>query len=226
MKSYREAKTDKEKARGKSTDELSFDEALRFFKKRGKEKGASRFRWRGDSYDLEGNKVTKPKSKSKPAPKTSTKERSETKKETGGRGDGLAEMARRAIDKPSKSTDSGQEDKAKATRSSTESLGIDRMSTKRFTDAEWHEMSRARRRALNLPVSDIGWQMSDRRLTAGKVRAEEREEAREEAYGNRSSNRNSRGNRNYNKGGMVKSGNKDYKKSGMFYKSGSPRGYK
>lgn len=28
------------------------------------------------------------------------------------------------------------------------------------------------------------------------------------------------------KGGMVKSGNKDYKKSGMFYKSGSPRGYK
>lgn len=28
------------------------------------------------------------------------------------------------------------------------------------------------------------------------------------------------------KGGMVKSGNKDYKNSGMFYKSGSPRGYK
>jgi hypothetical protein len=30
----------------------------------------------------------------------------------------------------------------------------------------------------------------------------------------------------FNKGGMVKKGTRDYKKSGMFYKSGSPRGYK
>lgn len=28
------------------------------------------------------------------------------------------------------------------------------------------------------------------------------------------------------RGGMAKNGNKDYKKSGMFYKSGSPKGYK
>lgn len=74
MKKYREAKTDKEKKRGKSTDELSFKEALNFFKKRGKDKGASKFRWRGDVYNLDGDKVggsKKTSASTNTAPKTS-----------------------------------------------------------------------------------------------------------------------------------------------------------
>lgn len=86
-KSYREAKTDKEKARGKSTDELSFDEALTFFQKRGKSKGSSKFRWRGDVYNTSGEKVTSssggskrsaPSSSSKPKMRTTQKPKVDT----------------------------------------------------------------------------------------------------------------------------------------------------
>lgn len=72
MKKYREAKTDEEKKRGKSTDELSFKEALNFFKKRGKEKGASKFRWRGDAYNLDGEKLNSTKKSSSKKERTST----------------------------------------------------------------------------------------------------------------------------------------------------------
>lgn len=71
-KTYKPA-TERQIKRGKgvSTDELSFNEALKYFQARGKEKGMNRFRHKGKVYDLTGKeiaskaapKATKPKDK-------------------------------------------------------------------------------------------------------------------------------------------------------------------
>lgn len=73
-KSYRKA-TEKEIKRGakKTTDELSKAEALKYFKKRSEDTGSKRFRWRGDVYDLEGNKIGGEKKSKSSAPEKSSK---------------------------------------------------------------------------------------------------------------------------------------------------------
>ena len=81
---------------------------------------------------------------------------------------------------------------------------------------EWEAMTRAERRAAGLPLTKVGWQ--NQRLTYGSS-----EPAVSTGSRGRAARRGSTG---MAKGGMVKKGTRDYKKSGMFYKSGSPRGYK
>ena len=247
---YREAKTDEEKKRGKSTDELSFEEALAFFKKRGKEKGATKFRWRGDAYSVSGEKLSsKPpkKSASSSAPKsTSTRpqarrtdikalsnppavEERNLSSTRGGRGDGVAEMARRVLDRPNTAErDTGTDNNRIIRKNFSDVKGgrgdgfkevISRKVEQSFvydgkqydrtgflakfkaaTDEDkrkmWEKLTPGQRRNLNLPIKNLSFSPRGPRTS------------------------------NMAKGGMVKSGNKDYKKSGMFYKSGSPRGYK
>lgn len=112
-KSYRKA-TEKEIKRGakKTTDELSKAEAMKYFQKRSKDTGSKQFRWRGDVYDLEGNKVGGKKTEDKkspapeksprPAPRSRAAADIETtklpKQGASGRGDGRAERIRRMTD--------------------------------------------------------------------------------------------------------------------------------
>ena len=48
------------RGKGKSTDQLSLADAKEYFNSRAKETGAKRFRWNGDVYDLNGNKISEP----------------------------------------------------------------------------------------------------------------------------------------------------------------------
>lgn len=58
-KTYRKAtEKDISKGKGKSTDELSLAEATAYFNKRAGETGAKKFRYKGEVYDLSGNKST------------------------------------------------------------------------------------------------------------------------------------------------------------------------
>jgi hypothetical protein len=96
---------------------------------------------------------------------------------------------------------------------------------------EWEAMTRAERRAAGLPLTKVGWQ--NQRLTY-RSSADTTERNSSTARSDDARARATRTNRSRNspdipgmaKGGMVKKGTRDYKKSGMFYKSGSPRGYK
>lgn len=65
MTKYRKASEKTIKSgKGKSTDELSFEEAKAYFNQRAKETGAKRFRHNGTVYDLSGNKVSETPSRS------------------------------------------------------------------------------------------------------------------------------------------------------------------
>lgn len=107
-KTYKPA-TERQIKRGKgvSTDELSFNEALKYFQARGKEKDMNRFRHKGKVYDLTGKEIAP---KAKPATKAmETSPRPKAKPTTGGgRGDGAAEVKRRSADaKPATSARTG-----------------------------------------------------------------------------------------------------------------------
>lgn len=73
---YRKA-TEKDiaKGRGKSTDELTLAEATAYFNKRSAETGAKKFRYKGEVYDLSGEKAA-----AKPAAKPSAKPAASTPK--------------------------------------------------------------------------------------------------------------------------------------------------
>ena len=59
MATYRKAtEKDISKGKGKSTDELSLAEATAYFNKRSGETGAKKFGYKGEVYDLSGNKST------------------------------------------------------------------------------------------------------------------------------------------------------------------------
>lgn len=75
-------------------------------------------------------------------PKVTTTRLSDVK---GGRGDGLTEMARRAIDRA--------DSKPK--------------SPKDYTYSQWRQMSRSERKAAGLPVSEIGGQLEFKRFMSG-----------------------------------------------------------
>ena len=75
-KTYRTAtKEDIAKGKGKSTDELSLAEATAYFNKRATETGAKKFRYKGEVYDLSGNKSTVEMIKPKATAKTATSEK-------------------------------------------------------------------------------------------------------------------------------------------------------
>jgi len=199
-------------------DDMSFSKA---FAAARKEKGSGKtFTWRGDSYTT--NYKEEKESTSSKAPKTSPKP---------------------PKGRSSDSKDSGQEEKAEATRRATRSNdkiirmasdaiekddGMERGPSTRgsrrpkgktlngVTLEEFKSMTGPERIRKGLPLTLAGFKQDLRRG----------ENTTPTSTSGRSANRNSRGGSNYNKGGMVKSGKKDYKKSGMFYKSGSPRGYK
>ena len=138
MKTYREAKTDKEKKRGKSTDELSFDETLNFFKKRGKEKNASKFRWRGDTYNLKGEKIsTSPKTSKKPAQPETAQVTSDTPVETP-----MGDPRRGSVEP------SAEVEQAKTTLLRSANTDYD----------TWESKTRAERREMGLPETTVGWQ--------------------------------------------------------------------
>lgn len=162
----------------------------------------------------------------------------------GGRGDGIAEMARRALDKPNTT---GQDSNINASYGSLanaanrmESFRVSRQdkTINGFSFAEWKKLTRAQRVENNLPLTNQEF-MRAMRLKGADVPAVSGENG---SLSTGSSGRTQTTSGNYtqedldrrlggrrtgmSKGGMVKSGNKDYKKSGMFYKSASPRGYK
>ena len=76
--------------KGKSTDELSFKDALEYFQNRGKETGSKKFRYKGEVYDLSGKKVEK-SAPAKTEDKPSTRPKANpTRKPGGARPEGKA----------------------------------------------------------------------------------------------------------------------------------------
>lgn len=96
---------------------------------------------------------------------------------------------------------------------------------------DWKKLTRAERVEKNLPLTNQEFMRAMRLKGADSTPAvpksskDTTDDARARATRTNRS-RNSPDIPGMAKGGMVKSGNKDYKNSGMFYKSGSPRGYK
>ena len=99
---YRKAtEKDIKKGKGKSTDELSFDEAKAYFNKRAKETGMDKFRYQGKVYDLSGKESASTKAapkaaSTKAAPKAAStkaapKAASAAKPAEGGKGGGGAD---------------------------------------------------------------------------------------------------------------------------------------
>lgn len=143
----------------------------------------------------------------------------------GGRGDGVAEMARRVLDRPNAAErDTGTDN--------------NRIIRKNFSDVKGGRgdgFKEVISRKVEQSFVYDGKQY-DRTGFLAKFKAATDEDKRkmwEKLTPGQRRNLNflsfsPKGPRTSNmaKGGMVKSGNKDYKKSGMFYKSGSPRGYK
>jgi hypothetical protein len=240
---YREAKTDKEKKRGKSTDELSLEEAKAFFSKKGKDKGSTKFRWRGDVYTTDGKKIgggpksketTSTRSSSAPSESSKPKARPETKPTTRpkarqtGRGDGVTEMARRALDKPAptremrKDTEDNKTtlirspdrkptsiaDSVSQKRSRAKQVLSERASTEAATKAKQDSAPSFSSYMNEKRKEDPDAFRSDPSGFRKKVR-----EMYDTTYG-------------FNKGGMVRKGKTDYKGKGMFYKSASPKGFK
>jgi hypothetical protein len=282
--SYRKAITDEEKKRGKSTDELSFEEALTYFKKYGKEIGATKFRWRGDAYSVSGEKLssgskktTAKKPVSESAPKsTSTRPQSrrtegQIRSSSGGRTrytptefttDGGPRRGSVKPESESKSpsamteaptlsgnkTSSGGAPINRSKSDSNVKAGYgslananNRMESFKVSKQdktingvsfdEWKKLTRAERVEKNLPLTNQEFMRAMRLKGADsapvvlKSSKDTTDDARARATRTNRS-RNSPDIPGMAKGGMVKSGNKNYKKSGMFYKSGSPRGYK
>ena len=116
----------------------------------------------------------------------------------GGRGDGVAEMARRALDRPN---NGAKADQAKTKLLRSAGINYD----------TWEKMTRPERREAGLPETTVGWQ--NQSLINDPIGWMKKQLGLTAKTG-------------MSAGGMVMKGNKDYKKSGMFYKSGSPRGYK
>lgn len=241
MKKYREAKTDKEKKRGKSTDELSFKEALNFFKKRGEDKGASKFRWRGDVYNLDGDKVgsskkTSPKKEetSKTSDVTPLQNPPEVTSSTpsntrGGRGDGVAEMARRALDKPNTTKKDMGTDNNRIIRENFSDVkggrgdGFKEVISKKVEQSfvyDGKQYDRTGFLAKFRAATDEDKRKMWEKLTPGQ--------RRNLNLPIRNLSFSPKGPRTSNmaKGGIVRKGNTNYKGKGMFYKSASPRGYK
>jgi hypothetical protein len=240
---YREAKTDREKKRGKSTDELSFEEAKAFFSKKGKDKGSTKFRWRGDVYTTGGKKVgggskaketTSTRSSSAPSESKRPKARPESKPTTRpkarqtGRGDGIAEMARRALDKPAPirvRQEDTEDNRTTPIRSPdrkptsiAESVSQKRSRAKQVLSERASTEAATRARQESVP-SFSSYMNEKRREDPDAFRSDPsgfRRKVREmydTTYG-------------FNKGGMVRKGNTNYKDKGMFYKSASPKGFK
>ncbi len=88
------------KGKGVSTDELNFDEALKYFQARGKEKNMSRFRHKGKVYDLSGKEIAP-----KAAPKTSSKAAPKAKDAMAGYREG--DVTTTSLDKPKSDRRSG-----------------------------------------------------------------------------------------------------------------------
>lgn len=88
--------------------------------------------------------------------------------------------------------------------------------TPKVTYEQWQSMSRSERKAKGLPETTLGWQWQK---NPGQTKTTDKQVEENRARSNKRTG-------GMNRGGMVKSGKKDYKNSGMFYKSGSPRGYK
>lgn len=76
--------------KGKSTDQLSLADAKEYFNSRAKETGAKRFRWKGDVYDLSGNKVDESKGSGTRSPSLSRDEGPKRPKANPSRGPGGA----------------------------------------------------------------------------------------------------------------------------------------
>ena len=101
------------------------------------------------------------------------------------------------------------------------------------TFEEWKKLSRSDRVEKNLPLTNQEF-MKAMRLKGEDPAPSVVKRNSSTARSDDAKARATRTNRSRNspdipgmaKGGMVKKGTKDYKKSGMFYKSGSPRGYK
>lgn len=115
------------KGKGKSTDELSFDEAKAYFNKRAKETGLDKFRYQGKVYDLSGKESAPkaaPAKRSAEAPTTSKRPKAKPEPTksgrpgTGvtsgpkysGRGDGASEASRRGKDAKAESARKARED--------------------------------------------------------------------------------------------------------------------
>lgn len=132
---YRKAtEKDIKKGKGKSTDELSFDEAKAYFNKRAKETGMDKFRYQGKVYDLSGKESAPAKAapkaaeekpmrpKARPAAKPAeggkggggADKMSATgvtaPKKYSGRGDGASEASRRGKDAKAESARKARED--------------------------------------------------------------------------------------------------------------------
>lgn len=241
---YREAKTDAEKKRGKSTDELSFEEALSFFKKRGKEKGASKFRWRGDAYNLDGEKIggskkTKGTTSSKGSTTSAPESSARPKQRQKGRGKpNYGEAANKPTETPMGGPRRGR--KPSPTRDMREDS--DKNSTTllrspdRKTQSALKGMSARRERAQEV--------LSERAANEKTTKAKQDSAPSFSSYMNEKRRENPEAFRanpagfrkkvremynttyGFNKGGMVRKGNTNYKGKGMFYKSASPKGYK
>lgn len=84
---------------------------------------------------------------------------------------------------------------------------------------KWKDMSRAERVAKNLPLTNQEWSR-ERTKENNPTRPQARPEPKPESKRGDRARR-----RNMNKGGQVTKGHTD-RKNGMFYKSGSPKGYK
>lgn len=105
MAKYRQASEKTiSRGKGKSTDQLSLADAKEYFNTRAKETGAKKFRWNGEVYDLSGNKVAQGTSRSSGGSSSARSSSAEGPKRPKarpqtGRGDGGAEVVRRAADR-------------------------------------------------------------------------------------------------------------------------------
>jgi hypothetical protein len=233
---YREAKTDEEKKRGKSTDELSFEEALAFFKKRGKEKGSSKFRWRGEAYNLDGEKVGgSKKSKETVSTKSSAPESSSRPKQRQqGRGEpNYGESA----DKPTNTPMGGPRRGRKPTptrdrREDTTLLRSPDRQPKSIAQGVTAKRKRAQEVLSERAASETATKAKQDSAPSfadymNEKRRENPDAFRTDPSGFRKKVREMYDTTyGFNKGGMVRQGKTDYKGKGMFYKSASPRGYK
>ena len=203
----------------------------RFFTKAEKEAMRPKAKLKASSSAPESTS-TKPKARRtniKPLSNPPAVEEQNLSSVRGGRGDGIVEMARRALDRPNNTgQDTGTDNNRIIRESFSDVKGgrgdgfkevIGRKIEQSFvydgkqydrtgflakfkaaTDEDkrkmWEKLTPGQRRNLNLPVKNLSFSPKGPRKS------------------------------NMAKGGMVKKGTRDYKKSGMFYKSGSPRGYK
>jgi len=155
-----------------------------------------------------------------------------------GRGKGMYELGRRAIEQPDykdgKRKEAKRDSNVKAgygslanAKNRMESFKVSRQdkTINGVSFDEWKKLTRAQRVEKNLPLTSREFMRAMRlkgedvppAVSAGSRR---RQQTTPSNYTQEDLDRRSGGRRTgMSKGGMVKSGNKDYKKSGMFYKS-------